>query len=439
MQLLNWQPFEHEACGWFDSALMVGVKDGFDVVIGNPPYVRQESITELKPAFQKGYPEVYVGTADLYVYFYARALQLLKVQSVVAFISSNRWMKAGYGENLRAFFLEQTKLLCLIDFKGKQLFNAVVDTNILICVKGTANNTHALQMGSDLPSTETKLTLIPQNGLNKKGFTLGDVDVQALKMKIESKGIPFIKWQGISINRGITTGLNKVFIISEQTRNDLIRQDSRSEEILKPVLKGANIKRYFITKPEQYLVFTYTGIAIEKYPAVFNYLKKFENELTEVYEAKNKLKKWFELRKCSYYDKFLEKKLVWTRLSNINAFSISNAGEFSIDSSSFAVSDSIEYLSAILNSKVVLFYFKLGSVIWGKDGIKWFGKYFDNIPIPKISKTQQQPFITLVNQILAVKRANPQADTSALEREIDRLVYALYGLTAAEVALVEGR
>ena len=133
------------------------------------------------------------------------------------------------------------------------------------------------------------------------------------------------------------------------------------------------------------------------------------------------------------------KKLVWTRLSNQNAFSISTKGEFSVDSSSFAVGDNLEYLASILNSKVVLFYFKLGSVIWGKDGIKWFGKYFDNIPIPKIEKEKQKPFITIVDRILAAKQANPKADTSVPESEIDRLVYELYGLTEEEIAIIENK
>jgi hypothetical protein len=204
-------------------------------------------------------------------------------------------------------------------------------------------------------------------------------------------------------------------------------------------LRGANIKRYFITEPDQYLIYSYTDIQITKYPAVYDYLKKHKSELQEVYEAKHGQKKWYELRKCKYYDNFPKRKLVWTRLSNQNAFSISDNGEFTVDSSSFAVGENIEYLSAILNSKVIYFYFKLGSVIWGKDGIKWFGSYFDNIPIPEISTDEKRPFITLVDRILAAKKRNPDVDTSALEREIDQLVYKLYGLTEEEIAIVEGK
>ena len=282
-----------------------------------------------------------------------------------------------------------------------------------------------------------KSKMLSKNYFSENQWSFDTNDIQKIKSKIESKGIPFAKWKDISINRGVTTGLNKVFIISEDTRNQILQEDPLSAEIIKPVLKGANIKRYSILKPKQYLVYTYTDIDIEKYTGVFNYLTKYKSELEEVYEAKNNQKKWFELRKCSYYDKFFQKKLVWTRLSNVNAFAISTNSELTVDSSSFAVTKDAEFLSAILNSKVVLFYFKLGSVIWGKDGIKWFGNYFDNIPIPVISEENQKPLIELVNKILVIKNENQNNDTSALEKEIDDLVYKLYELTDEEIEIVE--
>jgi len=203
------------------------------------------------------------------------------------------------------------------------------------------------------------------------------------------------------------------------------------------VLKGADIKRYQILTPKEYIIYSYTGIQIDKYKGVYNYLKCFKNQLEDVYEAKNGQKKWYELRKCSYYEKFFETKLVWTRLSNRNAFAISEKGEFTVDSSSFAISKDIKYLIGILNSNAVFQYFKLGSVIWGKDGIKWFGSYFDNIPIPKINYEQQIPIIKIVDRILFTKKSDTTANTSALESEIDRLVYELYGLTEEEIRIVE--
>jgi len=445
MQLLNWQPFEHETCGWFDSALMVGVKDGFDVVIGNPPYVRQESITELKPAFQKGYPEVYVGTADLYVYFYARALQLLKVQSVMAFITSNKWMRTAYGEKLRTLFLEKTMLLWLIDFKGKQIFDATVDTNILLCVKGIAKSNHTFKVGEDLPHVNPS-TLMPQSSLNQKGFTLGSGEVQALKAKIEARGVPLKLWD-ISINFGIKTGFNEAFIIDTATKEKLCQQDPKSAEIIKPILRGRDVRRYGYEWGNLWLINSHNGIkskgispinVVKNYPAIYQYLRQFEPQLIK---RQDKGDHWTNLRNCAYLKEFEREKVIYSEIVRSPQFHFDDKSFYAEATSFFMTGKNLKYILALLNSKPVTFFFKTfyaGGGL-GESGYRYKKAFLENLPIPKISLAQQQPIITLVDQILTAKRANPKADTSALEREIDRLVYELYGLTAAEVALVEGR
>jgi len=218
----------------------------------------------------------------------------------------------------------------------------------------------------------------------------------------------------------------------------IINNDIKNSEILKPVLKGAEIKRYFVKDFNNYIILTKKGVKINNYPDIYQYLKQHQNKLEQVYEAKHGQKKWYELRNCSYYDSFSKPKLIWTRLSNINSFAISENDEYSIDSTSFATGENLAYYSSILNSKVIFFYFKLGSVIWGKDGIKWFGEYFDKIPIIQISKEDQQPFIDKVNEILELKKADSKADTRQLENEIDQMVYELYGLTEDEIRIVDG-
>jgi len=186
------------------------------------------------------------------------------------------------------------------------------------------------------------------------------------------------------------------------------------------------------------IFFTKRGVDIEKYPAIKSYLLPYKNDLEPGVGRKVGKYKWFEIQDITaFYTEFSKKKLIWTRLSNINSFSISVNKEFCLDSASFAVTNDAEYLSAILNSKLVLFYFKLGSVIWGKDGIKWFGNYFDNIPIPVISLENQKPFIEIVNQILTIKKENPEFDTKDLESQIDQLVYELYELTEEEIRIIE--
>jgi len=418
---------------------------GFDIVIGNPPYISlaklpANAIENLKEqSFQ-----TFTKGSDIYCLFYERGINLLKENAILCFISSNRFCFTNYGVGLRRYLAERN-ILQIINFNEINVFeNANVGSLVLLIQKSELSEKPILTCELKATKCENLNEHIDTGGkeINRQFFTehpwsFDFNEIQQLKQKIETAGIPFIKGKGISINRGITTGSNDVFIISEHDKDQIIQQDSKSSEILKPVLKGANIKRYLILPPKEYLIYTYTNIEIEKYPGVYEYLKKHKNQLEEVYEAKYGLKKWYELRKCNYYEKFFQPKLIWTRLSNQNAFAISEKGEFSVDSTSFAVSQDIKYLSAILNSKVVLFYFKLGSVIWGKDGIKWFGNYFDNIPIPDIEKENQKPFITLVDKILPAKKQDPPADTSTWEHEIDVMVYHLYGLTYEEAKIIE--
>lgn len=419
---------------------------GFDLVIGNPPYFSLSSIeNNLQNHFSNSNYQTFAKGADIYCLFYEMGINILKNNSPICYITSNRFCFTNYGIDLRKY-LSSKNILQMINFNDVNVFaNANVGSLIMLVEKSTPK-IDEIKLLNFKESTllkpvdeimNEKSNLLRKEYFKESQWNFDNNENQKIKAKIVSKGVPFIKWENISINRGITTGLNEVFIISEAKKNEIIKEDPISIEILKSVLKGANIKRFSILPARQYLIYTYTGIDISKYKGVYNYLKQHKKELEEVYEAKNNQKKWYELRKCSYYDKFFEKKLVWTRLSNINAFAISANSEFSVDSSSFAVSKDIEYLSAILNSKVILFYFKLGSVIWGKDGIKWFGKYFDNIPIPDISLIDQKPFIELVAKILDSKQQGK--DSLALERKIDELVYKLYGITPDEQKIIEGR
>ena len=437
--------FKEKAVEFFDIPYFFPkVKNGFDVVIGNPPYIL---IANLRPndthEYSKQNFETFSKGSDLYCLFYERGLKLSSANGILTFISSNRFCFTNYGDGLRKY-LSNRNILLLINFNEINVFESANVGSIIAIIKNAVPDDKPILI-FDAKDEDAISRIKFEKKYSSKVFyqkeqwSFDENIKQKLKQKIEKKGVPFIKWDAITTNRGITTGANNIFIIDERKRSELINEDSKSDEILLPILKGANIKRYFISKPTQYLIYTYTDIKIQDFPAVFNYLKNHKEDLEEVYEAKHGQKKWYELRKCSYYDKFAKKKLVWTRLSNQNTFSISTNSEFTVDSSSFAVGENLEYLASILNSKVVLFYFKLGSVIWGKDGIKWFGKYFDNIPIPKIRKDEQKPFEILVDQILSAKAENPKADTSQLEKQIDEMVYKLYELTDEEIKIIENK
>ncbi len=182
---------------------------------------------------------------------------------------------------------------------------------------------------------------------------------------------------------------------------------------------------------------TKSGVKINNYPEIYDYLLKHKNRLDEIYETKRGKRVWYELRQCAYYEEFEKEKLIWTQLASESSFAISTNKEYSLNSTSIATGKNVKYYCAVLNSKAVLFYFKLGSVIWGKDGIKWFGDYFDNIPIPVITETEQKPIVELVDKIIELKKSDSNADTSKYENEIDHLVYGLYNLNEEDVKIIE--
>jgi hypothetical protein len=431
-QLATWKPFEDESCAWFEPFWMFGVRDGFEVVIGNPPYVRQEAIKHLKAGL-KSY-RVYTGTSDLYTYFYEASFNLLKERGILAFITSNKWMRTAYGEKLRNFLLTETSLLQLIDFKGKQVFDATVDTNILLFAKGPVVEAQTLRVGSDLPSVETPLMPMPQSSLNKKGFNLGNAEVQALKAKIEARGVPLKDWE-VKIYRGILTGFNEAFIIDTATKERLCTQDPRSADILKPILRGRDIKRYGYQWAGLWLIHSHNNppVQIDDYPAIKTHL---DNYYPQLEKRLDKGKTPYNLRNCAYWQEFEKEKVVYPNMTKFLPFVYDGKNFYTNQKCYVLTGESLKYLTAFFNSQLFKFAFMDSFPALGEDRRELGKIYIEKIPIPLISKTDQQPFITLVDQILAAKSRGEE--TSALERRIDELVYGLYGLTEEEIAVIEG-
>jgi hypothetical protein len=441
-QLATWKPFADESCAWFEPFWMFGVKEGFEIVIGNPPYVRQEAIKHLK-ADLKSY-RIYTGTSDLYTYFYEASFNLLKTGGILAFITSNKWMRTAYGEKLRNFLLTETSLLQLIDFKGKQVFEATVDTNILLFAKGPAGKAQALQVGSDLPGVETPLMSMPQGSLNKKGFNLGNAEVQALKAKIEARGVPLKEWD-VKIYRGILTGFNEAFIIDTATKERLCEQDPRSAEILKPILRGRDIKRYGYQWAGLWLINSHNNppVKIDDYPAIKEHLDKYYPQLEK---RLDKGVTPYNLRNSAYLQEFEREKVVWAETMRVHKtenadrfprFSFDNTLHYLDKTCFLMVGDSIKFVLSVLNSSFgrYLVYEYVNRLDDG--GFNMQKIHLETIPIPKISSVQQQPFITLVDKILAVKARGEE--TGEWEKLIDELVYQLYGLSEEEIAVIEGK
>jgi len=235
---------------WFDPEWMFGISDGFDIVIANPPYVRQEEIKDQKRILQRQGYEVYNSTSDLYTYFYERGYDILKDCGVLTFISSNKWMRAQYGEKLRRFFKEKTKIIQLIDFDGHKVFEATVDTNIIILQKETASvsslvpfvNIESDFTGKNLDDYLSEhQQAIASEHLKDIGWSLVNEQILKIKEKVEKTGVSLKGW-GLKSYMGIKTGYNEAFITDEQKKNEIIKTDAKNSNIIRPTSVALKIQ-----------------------------------------------------------------------------------------------------------------------------------------------------------------------------------------------------
>jgi len=443
---------------------------GFDVVIANPPYIRQEKIKDQKPFLQKY--EVYNSTSDLYTYFYEKSYQILKQEGFSCFISSNKWMRAKYGEKLRRFFKEKTTLKQIIDFNGYQVFDATVDTNILLFqkTKPSENIVHILNIQPDFtPSTDItnyfnshKLEM-RQSELDINCFTFADETVINLKAKIERIGKPLKDWD-VKIYYGIKTGLNEAFIIDTETKEKLCKEDPKSAEIIKPILRGRDIYRYGYKWAGLWVIIVKFGFwkELNNYPAIKKHLMRYERQLKNRgqcrYSRGEKVNinteytgqhHWLELDnnpKDNYLSEFEKAKIVWQEIVREPSFAY-DAKNFYCEATTFLMTGkNLKYLIAILNSKPATFFFKqfyAGGGL-GESGYRYKKVFLERLPVPKIAESDQKPFIDLVDKILAITKDNDYLENSSkqakvhdYEKQIDQIVYKLYGLTEEEIKIVE--
>jgi adenine-specific DNA-methyltransferase len=447
---------------WFDPEWMFGVVDGFDVVIGNPPYVRQEKIKKDKPLLKKQGYEVFTSTADLYVYFYEKGYELLKQKGILAYITSNKWMRAKYGENLRKFLKEKTTIIKLIDFGGYRVFEQTVDTCILLFKKEKTPKGHTfefLTVPSNVEDLESYFEnanwqKMEQDKLSNNGWTLGDDKVLSLKEKIEKVGKPLKEWD-VKIYRGVLTGYNDAFIIDTETRNRILanckdeEERKRTEEIIKPVLEGKDIKKYRYRWAGSWIILA-TKHTIT--PCILNYLKKHKEAL----EKRAGNQEWYELQAPPSKEKISLLLMDKIGYSDIGLrFAFIPSGIVGLNTTYFIIpyknrenrEKVLLYLLGLLNSKLIMFYYRNTAQVLSGKTTRGFSIYIQQLPIPPITP-QTQPLadqiVQKVQEILTLTQS-PDFETSQekqqkvkeLEREIDQLVYKLYGLTEEEIWTIE--
>ena len=446
-QLADWDPYDQNAsANWFDAEYMFGVRDGFDVVIGNPPYVQlQKERGKLARLYQDAGFATFARTGDIYQLFCEQGCRLLTPDTgLLAYITSNSWLKAEYGKSTRRYFAESQTPLQLIEM-GKDVFeNVIVDSCILIARAGRHD---AIAKAVDLdklaepefPPDESLWGALRPDG-ESPWSVLTPAERSAMD-KMLATGTPLRDWD-VNLYRGFTTGCNEAFIIDSDTRRDLISSDAKSAEIIKPVLRGRDIRRYHATTTGLHLIDTHNGygevaaVNVDDYPAIKTHLDEFYPQLEK---RQDKGRTPYNLRNCTYHAEFAKAKLLWMDMSPEGRFAYC-ADEVYCNNKGFVLTgNSLKYLCGVLNSRLVTWFMGNTARTTGMGLMQWEKFAVERIPIPKISAAKQRPLVRLVDRILTAKSANASADTSELEAEINRRVYALYGLTDEEVAAVSGR
>lgn len=379
---------------------------GFDIVLANPPYVRQELLGrdykegKLKPI----YGDVYSGTADLLVYFFARAIQLLKQGGVGTFISSNKWLRAGYGEKLRQHLLDATAFHLIVDFGDLPVFKATAYPCIFVWQQESRAETQTVWATvKDLELSYREgirehvaqiAQVLPASQFGKGKPRISSTVNAGIRTLMEASGKPLKEYVGSQIKFGIKTGLNEAFIVGRTVRDSLIAQDARSAEILKPVVGGNDVRRYLIRFNEQYLIKTEIGIHIKNYPAVHKHLKQFKEQAEKRWDKGDH---WYELRSCTYYSFFEKPKILYPDIAKELRFAMDTHGYFSSNTTYFIPRDDW-FLLAVLNSSSVGNYFhEISSSIRG-GYMRFFGQYMETLPIPEAPTAERKTVAELARQ-----------------------------------------
>ena len=445
-KIAYWDPYDQNAStDFFDTEWMFGITDGFDVVIGNPPYVRQEKIKSLKPTLKNQY-DCYTGTADLYVYFYERGFQLLREDGILTYISSNKYFRSAYGKKLRDLLTRRSTVSQLIDFGDAPVFTSIAYPSIITAYKTLTEGNHLCALNWDPGSSIEEFATIfrtegfamPQDALTADGWRLTSPVVSNLLEKLRSTGKPLDEYVKGRIYRGIVTGFNDAFIVDRETRDKLISEHPSSAEVLKPFLRGRDVKRWHIDSQDLWIIFIRRGVDIEKFPAVRDYLYRYKKRLTPGGKGgrKSGSYQWYEIQDATgYWEEFEKPKIIWGNLAQYPKFALARAGFYLGAPATMMVSDSA-YILGIMNSRIT--QYSVSQVAAERQGgfLEYKPMYISPIAIP--DRQENEGVSTLVSQILAAKQSDPNADVTVLEKEIDGVVYSLYDLTLEEIAIVEG-
>jgi hypothetical protein len=420
-------------------------KGGFDIVIGNPPYIQlQTDGGKLGDMYKNCGYITYARTGDIYSLFYEQGWNLLCKGGHLCFITSNKWMRAVYGEKTREFFTTKTDPKILVDLGANVFENATVDTNILLYSK-SINRGNTISVTFNGNSLEKLSDYVHQQGTicqfkGRDSWVILSPVEQSIKRKIESVGVPLKKWD-IQINYGIKTGCNDAFIISTEKREEILAnclddaERTRTTELIQPILRGRDIKRYSYDWADLWLINTHNGVKgkypridINDYPAVKLHLDNYWDAIST---RADKGDTPYNLRNCAYLDDFSKPKIIFQEIVQESQFMLDDTTHFMCnDTCRIITGKDIDFLLAILNSKLFFYSIKhfYGGGALGDNGVRMKHTFFQNFHCIQ----PNHEILTLIDKI----NNNPK-ESKKYEEELDQQVYALYNLTPEEIAIIE--
>lgn len=447
--LAAWNPYDQNAVSkFFDPGWMFSLNDNpFDIVIGNPPYIQlQNNGGELASLYADCDYKTYARTGDIYCLFYERGWQLLKDGGHLCYITSNKWMRAGYGEKTRDFLSHNTDPQLLIDFAGVKIFqSATVDTNILMFSK--SKNQHktlcTVTNKQNKGSVRNLSVFVQQEGTicdfaSSEPWVILTPIEQSIKRKIEAVGTPLKDWD-IQIYRGVLTGCNEAFIISTEKRNEILSkcqsedERKRTAELIRPILRGRDIKRYGYDWANLWLINTHNGmkgriprINIEDYPAVKAHLDQYWDKIRDRADQGDTP---YNLRNCAYLEDFYQPKIIWKRIGSILRFCYNDNGALGLDSTCFAIGENIEFVCCVLNSPMGHYLLK-DAPKTGTGDLLISVQAVEPIKLPLISKDENDIFTNTLKELVSECSTNNND-------EINCKIFDLYNLSHDERRYIE--
>ncbi|MCF8465715.1 MAG: Eco57I restriction-modification methylase domain-containing protein [Flavobacteriales bacterium] len=424
---------------------------GFDVVIGNPPYFSLSKLEDESKYFETSNYQTFLKGTDIYCLFYELGGHLLSTNGSLTYITSNSWLRAKYGDPLKVFMTSYLNPLALLNIEDIQVFEeATVESNIIFLEKAALNETFPVcNMGFDYHFGSSVSEYFQ---LNKYDFSipdstewmLGNPEIALLKAKFEIKGKPLGE-HAVRINFGIKTGYNEAFIIHKAVKQQLENLNTKNLDLIQPILRGRDLTKYSYTFSDVFLINAHNGLKQQglnpidvpkEFPDIFKHLSSYK---PKVVERSDQGVHWSNLRNCAYLNDFVKPKIVWGEISDKPKFAYDDKGYYAEATTFLMTGEKLKYLLAILNSNASEWYFNLIGTTTGMGTNRWKKYKIELLPIPLASTEQEQLLEAKVDLIIAAKKANPAADTTALEAEIDGLVYGLYGLSEEEIGIVEGK